>query len=384
MKKYLLFGLGIVTLFAVAIAFWITYTVTGLPDVSSLKHYRPHAAAEVFDKDGRLLTNYYDRKFRLWVPISAIPDIVIQAVVTAEDDTFFEHKGVNYKATWDALVHDMKKHRFARGGSTITQQMIKNVLLSKEKTINRKVREYLLAVKAEELLTKRQILEIYLNEVEWGDNIFGIEAASRFYLDKHVAELTAAEASLLAGMLPNPRYFNPFKRMEKARDRQERILFNMQQAKILSPEEYTSALAAPVKLRQENAGKLYLPGLAKGNHRPCYEHALERALLAVFGEHDVYRSGRAIKTTIDGSLQAELDLQKGPSPGEGNAVPDEVLVVKQGDLIRAFVCDVDKEQEIRDEVSSHWFTVPGYEVSRSSLQSINREQIVQSMDDRGK
>jgi membrane peptidoglycan carboxypeptidase len=382
MKKYLLFGLGIIVLLAVAMAFWITYIVSGLPDVSSLKHYRPHAAAEVLDKDGRLLANYYDRKFRLWVPISAIPDIVIQAVVTAEDDTFFEHKGVNYKATWDALVHDLEKHRFARGGSTITQQMIKNVLLSREKTINRKVREYLLAVKAEELLTKRQILEIYLNEVEWGDNIFGIEAASRFYLDRHVAELTAAEAALLAGMLPNPRYFNPFKRLEKTRDRQERILFNMQQAKILSPEEYAAALAAPVTLRQEDAGKLYLPGSAMGNHRPCYEYALERGLLAVFGEHDLYRSGRTIKTTIDRSLQAELDRQKGAGLAAGHAVPDEVLAVKQGDVIRALVCGVDKEQEIRDAISSHWFTLPGYEVSVISLQSINGEQIVRTEDDK--
>jgi membrane carboxypeptidase/penicillin-binding protein len=184
MKKLLFAGLGIFVLCAIILTVWVVQVLSHLPDVSVLKRYRPAVATEVLDKDGNVLTEYYDRKFRIWVPISSLPDIVIQAVVTAEDDTFFEHKGVNYKATWDALVHDWHKRRFARGGSTITQQMIKNVLLSREKTISRKLREYVLAREAEELLTKRRILEIYLNEVEWGDDIYGIEAASRFYLDQ--------------------------------------------------------------------------------------------------------------------------------------------------------------------------------------------------------
>ena len=147
MKKYLLFGLGALTLLVLIIVISIAVILTGLPDISFLKHYRPPAAAEVLDKDGNLLTQYYDRKFRVWVPLSGLPDVVIHAVVIAEDDTFFDHRGVNYKATWDALVHDVQKRKFARGGSTITQQMIKNVLLSREKTISRKVREYVLARK---------------------------------------------------------------------------------------------------------------------------------------------------------------------------------------------------------------------------------------------
>ena len=158
MKKVILVGLGIFALCALILALWVIRVLSHLPDVSILKHYRPAAAAEVLDRNGNILTEYSDRKFRIWVPVSSIPEIVVQAVVTAEDDTFFEHKGVNYKAAWDALVHDMEKKRFARGGSTITQQMIKNVLLSREKTISRKLREYVLARKAEELLSKRKIL----------------------------------------------------------------------------------------------------------------------------------------------------------------------------------------------------------------------------------
>ncbi len=179
MKKIFFSLLGLFALCIVVAALWIAHALSNLPDVTVLKHYRPPTAAEVVDRNGNFLTNYYDKKFRIWVPIASLPDILIRAVVIAEDDTFFGHEGVNYKAVWDALRHDLKKKRFARGGSTITQQMIKNVLLSKEKTITRKLREFVLARKAEEILSKRRILEIYLNEVEWGENIYGVEAASR-------------------------------------------------------------------------------------------------------------------------------------------------------------------------------------------------------------
>ena len=250
MKKFIFAGFGLIAAVVFAAVLWTALVLSDLPDVSILKHYRPAAASEVLDREGRVLTQYYDRKFRIWVPLSSLPDILIQAVVTAEDDTFFEHKGVNYKATWDALVHDAQKKRFARGGSTITQQMIKNVLLSKEKTISRKLREYVLARRAEEIISKRRILEIYLNEVEWGDGIYGVEAASRYYFDKHASELSVDEAALLAGMLPNPKYYDPYKRQSKARDRQERVLSNMLQAKLITPEGFAAAMEAPLRLRE--------------------------------------------------------------------------------------------------------------------------------------
>src|SRR5512136_2333566 len=198
MKKILVWGLAALALLLLVPAVWVFLSLRDLPDVSVLKHYRPAAASEVLDRNGDPLAHYYERKFRVWVPIASLPESVIQSVVTAEDDTFFGHKGVNYKAVWEALRHDVQKKRFSRGGSTITQQMIKNVLLSKEKTLTRKLREFVLARQAEELLTKRRILEIYLNEVEWGENIHGIEAASRYYFDKQAPELSKAEAALLA------------------------------------------------------------------------------------------------------------------------------------------------------------------------------------------
>jgi len=376
MKKLFFAGLGIFAAAVLLVILWFFVVLAKLPDVATLKHYRPAAAAEVLDKDGNVLAQYYDRKFRIWIPISALPDVVIEAVVTAEDDTFFEHRGVNYKATWDALVLDVQKRRFARGGSTITQQMIKNVLLSKEKTITRKLREYVLARKAEEILSKRKILEIYLNEVEWGENIYGIEAASRYYLDKHAAELTAGEAALLAGMLPNPRYFNPFKRMAKARHRQEQVLFNMHQAKLLTDEEYEASLAATIQLRKEDSGRFAFSELAGGNGRACYQHALEEMLVALYGEPALYRGGLTIHTTLDKSLQEDLSRWDESIQDKTAANRDRVTVVKQGEVIRAIVCTEGKEQEIQSlfEPTGPWSSE--YDASVMSPDSVSRQQII--------
>jgi len=373
MKKFLLAGLALLLLCMIIVGVWVASALSHLPDVSTLKHYRPAAAAEVLDRDGRVLTEYFDRKFRIWVPISALPDIVIHAVTTAEDDTFFEHKGVNYKAAWDALVHDFHKRRFARGGSTITQQMIKNVLLTKEKTLTRKLREYVLARRAEEVLTKRQILQIYLNEVEWGDNVYGIEAASRFYLGKHAADLTVAEAALLAGMLPNPHYYNPFKRPDKAKERQHRVLANMVQAKLISEDEYQTALHADLALRkQEGDGFSAAPGAAQA--RSCYLQALEQVLAGMFGEQQLYRGGLTIRTSLDRGLEQELTGMDGPSV-EPDTIED-VTVVMQAGSIRALLCSAGREDAVREKLSTPAFAATGYTVSRVAVDSISRAELI--------
>jgi monofunctional glycosyltransferase len=384
MKKFLIAVCALFVFFlAVLTLFWFFVVLRNLPDAAMLKHYRPAAASEVLDKDGNVLTHYYEKKFRVWTPIAAVPDIVIRAVVTAEDDTFFEHGAVNFKMTWDALVHDVEKRRFARGGSTITQQMIKNVLLSKEKTIMRKLREYVLARKAEEILSKRRILEIYLNEVEWGDNIYGIEAACRYYFDKHVSELTPAEAALLAGMLPNPRYYNPYKRMGKARHRQEQVLFNMHQARLLTDEEYDAALAEPIKLRQEGDGRFDFSALSSINGRPCYQVGLEQILLSFYGEQTLYRGGSIIRTTLDKQLQEELRRWEDSLPDQGNRDSGTLTAVKQGGLIRAIVCAQGKEAEIRSKFETPGLPVSAYDVEALSMDSLKRDQIIQPASSSG-
>ena len=381
MKKFLFAGLGLVAVAVIVAVLWVVLVLSDLPDVSVLKHYRPATASEVLDREGRVLTQYYDRKFRIWVPLSSLPDIIIKAVVTAEDDTFFEHKGVNYKATWNALVHDAQKKRFARGGSTITQQMIKNVLLSREKTITRKLREYVLARRAEELISKRRILEIYLNEVEWGDGIYGVEAASRSYFNKHASGLSVDEAALLAGMLPNPKYYDPYKRQDKARDRQERVLSNMLQAKLITPEGFTAAMEAPLKLREEQSGTADKAALVGGRGRPCYQYVLEQVLLEAVGEQTLYRAGDTIRTTLDGPLQEELARWEERLTGQMKDVPEEITVVKEGEVVRALSCSPAAETQARLPTGNEALPVAPageYTVSTISPAAITRGQILRT------
>jgi penicillin-binding protein 1A len=376
MKKIFLAVILILAVAVLTVLLWFLSALRNLPDVSVLKHYRPSAAAEVLDRDGGVLAHFYDRKFRIWTPIAALPKVVIQAVVIAEDDTFFGHHGVNYQATWDALVVDVQRKKLSRGGSTITQQMIKNVLLSKEKTFTRKVREFILARKAEEILSKRRILEIYLNEVEWGDDIYGIAAASRYYFDKIPSELTAGEAALLAGMLPNPHYYEPFKRPEKARRRQKQVLFNMRQAGILTEEEYRSALDAPVVLRQEGSGRFDFSALKAGGGKACYQQALEQTLLALYGDQALYRGGLRIRTTLDRALQDDLRRWEESSRDRNANVPEKVVVVKQDNTIRAIVCGADREEEVRSKLATPGLMVSIYQTAVVSPDSIEEEQII--------
>jgi len=375
MKKILLWVLAALLLPVLVLAGWVILSLRDLPDVSALKHYRPAAASEVLDRNSSLIAHYYDRKFRVWVPIGSLPESAIQAVVIAEDDTFFGHKGVNYKAVWEALQHDVQKKRFARGGSTITQQMIKNVLLSKEKTLTRKLREFVLARQAEELLTKRRILEIYLNEVEWGENIHGIEAASRYYFDKQAPELSKAEAALLAGMLPNPKYYNPFKRPDKARQRQERVLFNMFQAKLLTQDEYAQAMDAPLKLREATSRRFDLSMLSNGSSRPCHLKALEAVLLAYFGEQGLYRQGLKIRTTIDKPLQDGLIASLTTGRDSAGEIPDRIMVMKEGSEIRALSCS-GSEDQARIYPGSLETPNPSYEIMMADPASIKKEEIL--------
>jgi monofunctional biosynthetic peptidoglycan transglycosylase len=374
LKKAFLLGFVVIALLSLALVLWTMRALSDLPDVAVLKHYRPPAASEVLDRNGAVLTHFSDRKFRVWVPIAELPDIVIRAVVIAEDDTFFGHQGINYKAVWEALKHDVQKKRFARGGSTITQQMIKNVLLSKEKTIVRKLREFVLARRAEEVLTKRKILEIYLNEVEWGENIYGIEAASRYYIDKHATELTPAEAALLAGMLPNPKYYDPYKRPEKARRRQEKVLFNMHQAKVLTGDEYEAALTEPLQLRDPSSRRFALASLSGGGERPCHLRVLEQVLLGSYDERTLARSRMKIRTTLDKSLQDSLTALVSSGSETAEASSGRVLVVREDMEIRALACS-GNEESVRSFIAPLGTPDRNFEVATMNPAAITKEMI---------
>jgi penicillin-binding protein 1A len=314
-KKLIVFIILVIILgfsgLAVGVGGWIYRISKDLPDPSRISNYRPDLSTEILDTYGRALAYLFEQEHRLWVPLSQISENLQMAVIVAEDDTFFQHRGINYRETWNALKVDLEKGRYARGGSTITQQLAKNVFLSKEKTLERKVKEYYLAREIEKRMTKKKILELYLNEVELGDGIHGAEAASRAYFGKPASRLEIHEAAMLAAMLPNPKYFNPSVRLERLKKRQQRILQLMYVDKLLTREELLDAKAAPLVLREETGYPLLMA--SQGQWKPrsqesCPMKFLEGHLLKRHGSRKVYHKGIKVKTTLDMDLQNTFEL----------------------------------------------------------------------------
>jgi len=176
-------------------------------------------------------------------------------------------------------------------------------------------------------------------------------------------------------MLPNPRYYNPFKRMDKARQRQEQVLFNMQQAKLMSPEEYQAALAAPVTLRDASSQRFDLSLLANGSVRPCHQRVLEEILLSFYGEQALYRQGLKIRTTIDKQLQDSLIASLATGSVPSGDIPDSIIVMKEGAEIRALACSTNVEQA-RAYPGSLGTPNPSYEVIMVPLEAIRKDEIV--------
>ena len=181
-----------------------------MPDLSKLKKENPRKTAlmeyrEMASKEKRKTYRIYQS----WVSLSKISPYLIKAVLIAEDDKFWRHEGFDYESIQKAIEKDIKAKRFKFGGSTLSQQLARNLYLSSEKSLLRKISEAIITWKMERTLSKKRILELYLNVVEWGEGIFGVEAASRHYYEKSSSELTAQEAARLAWALPNPRKYNP-------------------------------------------------------------------------------------------------------------------------------------------------------------------------------
>jgi len=181
-----------------------------MPDLSKLKKENPRKTAlmeyrEMASKEKRKTYRIYQS----WVSLSKISPYLIKAVLIAEDDKFWRHEGFDYESIQKAIEKDIKAKRFKFGGSTLSQQLARNLYLSSEKSLLRKISEAIITWKMEKTLSKKRILELYLNVVEWGEGIFGVEAASRHYYEKSSSELTAQEAARLASVLPNPRKYNP-------------------------------------------------------------------------------------------------------------------------------------------------------------------------------
>ena len=212
----------------VAILLWLAYEILTFPDVSKLAKEPPKTTAFMELRKKQLRGKGESDELRWkWVSYGRISPSLRRAVLVAEDDSFFEHHGVDVDAMKEAFERNWKRKKVSAGGSTITQQLAKNLYLSPSRNPLRKIKEYFIARSLEKHLTKKRILEIYLNVVELGERVYGAEAASRFYFSKSAAALSPSEAALLAGSLPNPRVMNPGHPNKRLRWRQRMILSRM-------------------------------------------------------------------------------------------------------------------------------------------------------------
>jgi len=257
----------------------------------------PDFASTVYDRNGKIIGFFYRGHFRLYAPYSEIPQTLIDAVITAEDERFFEHRGVDPFGILRAAVTDLAKGKIVQGGSTITQQLAKLIYLSPKRTIERKLKELALAQKLEKELTKEEILELYLNYVYLSNGAYGVKAAAWVLFGKtSLKDLTPAQCALLAGIIRGPEYYNPFKHPERALKRRNFILRKMLKNGYITREEYEKAIREPLTpLKKPNRPR------TAGYELDLVKFEIARKKIVPYDS--IYTAGYKIKTTIDSKLQ---------------------------------------------------------------------------------
>jgi penicillin-binding protein 1A len=243
-------GTGVIALLGMVCMF--AYYSRQLPTITALKHYRPPQISRVVDRKGRLISESFTER-RTVVPMSRVPRVLVLSVLAAEDADFYRHRGLDYAGIVRALLHDLTPGRPTQGASTITQQLVKTMLLTPERTLARKIRELILARRLEQELGKEEILGLYLNHINFGHGRYGVAEASRFYFSKPVEELDLSEASLIAGVPQNPARLSPFSHPEAARKRQLYVLAQLEHKRAqywddLPLEAIAAARETPAKL----------------------------------------------------------------------------------------------------------------------------------------
>ncbi len=296
-KNILLILLSILLLTAIAI-FSILWTFSNnIPDYKFLKNYKPPVSSKMYSGDGDLVADFSKEK-RIFVPYSAIPSNVINAFLSAEDKNFFTHPGVDAKgvlrATFNNITNIMTSKRL-EGASTITQQVAKNFLLTNEVSINRKIKEAILAFRIERALNKERILELYLNQIYLGSGAYGVAAASLEYFDKSIKELNYSEAALLAALPKAPSRYNPYNNIDLAKFRRDLVLKNLNQNGFLNLEKYNEYKNQNIKLKKKK--KIYL------EDAQYYIEDVRKNIIDKLTYEKVYKQGYNINTPINLNLQ---------------------------------------------------------------------------------
>ena len=295
-----LFAFGVLGVLAVSVGGYMAYLHFGadLPDVDGLRNYQPPVMTRVFASDSRLIADFATER-RIFVPYSAIPDVVKQAFVSAEDQNFWTHPGIDPLAILRAAVFDvthMGEGRRPIGASTITQQVAKNMLLDNEVSLSRKAKEAILAMRIDQALTKQRVLELYLNEIYLGLHAYGVAAAAQAYFNKPLDQLDLSEAAFLAALPKAPNNYNPFRYPDAAKSRRDWVLDRM-----LEDHAITAAQAAAAKAQPVVAAQYHRPEPVPG--ADWFTEEVRRELIARFGADSTTQGGLMVRTSLDPALQ---------------------------------------------------------------------------------
>ncbi|KYG68835.1 penicillin-binding protein 1A [Bdellovibrio bacteriovorus] len=298
LKKIALFivALGLIGILS---AYLIVKSVqSGLPQLITVKDYQPLLVSQVYDRHGKKIGEFF-RERRTLIPYDKIPKHVVNSFLAAEDDQFFEHKGINPQAIFRAALANLRAGRSVQGGSTITQQVAKTLLLTDEKTLTRKVRDILLAIEMEKNLSKEDILFLYLNQIYFGQGAYGIEQAAQTYFHKPASKLTLSETAILAGLPKAPSAYSPVRNPVRAKERQIYVLRRMAEVGYVKKEESEAAIKEPVKVFVRENYEEYAP---------FFLETVRQLLVVQLGEDMVLDKGLRIHTSLD--LEKQLAAQE--------------------------------------------------------------------------
>jgi penicillin-binding protein 1A len=274
---------------------WRTYWVyqEELPSIEEVYNIEPPLKTYIYDQDGTVLQEYYNQN-RVMIPYNRIPQQLVDAVVSTEDREFWDHWGFNYKRVIVVAISNILKQRIAAGASTITQQLARQLFLTPEKTISRKIKELLTAIKLERTYSKQEILQLYLNNSYFGMGAYGIASAASRMFNKSVEELSINDCALLIGLLKGPNWYNPQRHPERAVVRRNAVLASMRDDDKLTDEQYDSLSALPLEINVRNEKT----GLA-----PYFTEWVRQYIEGKYGEDELYNGGLKVYTTLDWELQ---------------------------------------------------------------------------------
>ncbi|KAJ03509.1 penicillin-binding protein 1A [Sulfitobacter mediterraneus] len=330
-----------------------------LPSHESLAQYTPPTISRIYSGQGRLIDEFAKER-RLFAPADTIPDLIKQAFISAEDKNFYQHEGYDLRGIAAAAIDAVRSRgRDVRGASTITQQVMKNFLLSGDRRAERKIKEIILAARLEETLPKEKILELYLNEIFLGQNSYGVAAASQTYFNKTLGELAPHEAAFLASLPKAPSDFHPVRRKERLLSRRNFVLREMFENGYISKAEYEAEKALPLRSVQNGDFESFKAELPP---RDYFTDEIRRQLSENFGEGEFFTGGLTVRASIDNEMQPiaanalrlqleQYDRGRGVWRGTGESLPAEALETEE--KWRAALADLRVPRDI--DLENQWY-----------------------------